>query len=393
MGNQPSIQQTTNEVYTNYIQQQQDMLYQQQQQINDLYQMNLHQQSEIPANIALQQQQLQQQMNYLQQGQQGQGQQGQQGQHGQQGQGHHRGSEQHPPPDHSLRKLPSTKLNPYKILGIPKQYDEAMLKKAYLRVAMVSHPDRGGSSAEFQKVTIAYTLLKKKLKEQGEIHQHDELRENSQSFIGNQNQAQNINFDKDNFDSDVFNKIYEENRVGEVFDDGYGSWMKKDQGMDSPQGKLFQGNFNKDLFNHEFEKYKKEQKQKMSHQITKYTEPEVRLSMKNQDSVVTLGRDKVSNFSGEVGNLSFTDYKAAFTHDSTLIDTGSVNINGRSNSIKGVEQERSNISYQLSPEDQQRVAYQDALQEKSEQARVQRLQVYDQRTEDTYNRVHQLLLG
>ena len=30
-----------------------------------------------------------------------------------------------------------------------------------------------------------------------------------------------------NFDSNLFNKIYEENRINNVFDDGYGDWMKK----------------------------------------------------------------------------------------------------------------------------------------------------------------------
>jgi hypothetical protein len=197
---------------------------------------------------------------------------------------------------------------------------------------------------------------------------------------------------KDNFDSDLFNKIYKDNRVEEAYDDGYGSWMSENESISSSQGKLFQGNFNKDLFNHEFEKYKQEQKQKLGSQIVQYDEPQVRLSMSNQDSLVTLGQGKVSNFSGESGNLGFTDYKAAFTTDSTLIDTGSVDINGRSNSIKGVERERSNISYQLSPEDQQRVAYQEAMQQREERSRIQRLQVYDQKSEDTYHKVHQLLL-
>ena len=355
-------------MYSNYIQTQQQMLFQQQQQINDLYRMNLNQsrmQQQIPSNISFQQPQQPQQPQL----------------------------EQSQVPDHSLRKLPSTKINPYKILGIPKQYNEQMLKKAYLKVAMKTHPDRGGSKDEFQKVSIAYTLLKNKLKEQGEIHHHNELRDNAKSYMGKQtNQGQNINFDKDNFDSEIFNKIYEENRMEGAFDDGYGSWMQETESIASSQGKLFQGNFNKDLFNHEFEKYKQEQKQKLGSQIVQYDEPQVRLSMSNQDSLVTLGQGKVSNFSGESGNLGFTDYKAAFTTDSTLIDTGSVDINGRSNSIKGVERERSNISYQLSPEDQQRVAYQEAMQQREERSRIQRLQVYDQKSEDTYHKVHQLLL-
>jgi len=380
MGNQPSSQtQSVDDMYTAYIQQQQQMLLQQQQQINELYQMNLNQSSQmqqIPSNIAIQQQQQQQLF--------------QQQQHQQQQQ------QQQQLPDHSLRKLPSTKLDPYKILGISKQYNDTMLKKAYLKKAMKTHPDRGGSKDAFQKVTIAYTVLKKKLKEQGEIHHHHELRDNAKNFMSSQqggsSTGQNINFDKDNFDSVVFNKIYEENKIEEAFDDGYGSWMNETESIASSQPKMFQGNFNKDMFNHEFEKYKQEQKQKQGAQIIQYEEPQVRMSMRNQDSLVTLGQGKVTNFSGESGNLGFTDYKAAFTTDSTLIDTGDVDIESRANSIKSVERERSNISYQLSPEGQQRVAYQEALQQKEERARIQRLQVYDQKSEDTYHKVHQLLL-
>ena len=358
--------QGVDDMYSAYIQQQQNLLIQQQRQINSLYRMNLNQssqmQQQIPSNIAIQQFQQQQQQQQQQQ-----------------------------LPDHSLRKLPSTKLNPYKILELPKRFDEAMLKKAYLKKAMKAHPDRGGSKDEFQKVSIAYTVLKKKLKELGEIHHHNELRDNAKAFMGTQHNGQNVNFDKDNFDSAVFNKIYEDNRLEEAFDDGYGSWMEETESISSSQPKLFQGNFNKDLFNHEFEQYKQEQQQKQGSQLVQYEEPQVRLSMKNQDSLVTLGQGKVTNFSGDTGGLCFTDYKAAFTTDAT-VNTGTVDIDGRANSIKGVERERSNISYDLSPEDQQRIAYQEALQQREERSRVQRLQAYDQTSEDTYHKVHKLLL-
>ena len=40
-----------------------------------------------------------------------------------------------------------------------------ILKKAYLKAAMKTHPDRGGSRDSFQKVSIAYAVLTKKLKE------------------------------------------------------------------------------------------------------------------------------------------------------------------------------------------------------------------------------------
>ena len=115
--------------------------------------------------------------------------------------------------------------------------------------------------------------------------------------------------------------------------------------------------------------------------------------MKGQDTLVTLGQGKVSNFSGETGTgLNFTDYRAAFTTDSTLIDESMVSIDSRSTSVKGLEQQRSNISYQMSAEDRERQAYQEAIQNKEERARTQRLQVYDQKGEDMYNKVHQMLL-
>ena len=40
----------------------------------------------------------------------------------------------------------------------------------------------------------------------------------------------------------------------------------------------------------------------------------------------------------------------------------------------------------------ERIAYQEALQQRDERARIQRLQVYDQANEDTYHKVHKLLL-
>ena len=39
--------------------------------------------------------------------------------------------------------------------------------------------------------------------------------------------------------------------------------------------------------------------------------------------------DKVTNFGGQTDNLSYTDYKQAFTDGSTLIDTSTVDISGR----------------------------------------------------------------
>ena len=91
----------------------------------------------------------------------------------------------------------------------------------------------------------------------------------------------NVNM-RDNFDANLFNKIYEDNKISDVYDEGYGDWMNKGPTSENQQ-KLFQNGFNKDMFNSTFEQYKKEHQEKNKHQLVKYGEPETRISMKNQD--------------------------------------------------------------------------------------------------------------
>ena len=377
MGNTPTKDKQEN-LYATYIQQQQELIYKQQGQINELYKFNLQSQQQIPPNMFFQndinQQQAYQRTQQAQQAQQ----------------------QQQLPQAQQLPQLPSapkTRLDPYKILKLPKQFDEKTLKKAYLKAAMVSHPDRGGSQAKFQQVSIAYTLLKKKLKEQDNSHSHNDLREMSREYTQQQLNQPKVNVNMtENFDVDVFNKIYDENKIPEAFDEGYGSWMEKEQGGGMGQQKMFQSGFNKDLFNDTFEKYKQEQAQKSGSQMVKYSEPEQRLSMSNQDSLVTLGQGKVTNFGGTTDNLSYTDYKQAFTDGSTLIDIHSVDISERSGSMNAIKAQRSNLSYTMKPEDEQRLAIQKLEEQKAEQNRLQRLQVYDQKHGQAYEKIHSMLL-
>tara|TARA_Y100000590_G_scaffold421158_1_gene524545 strand:+ start:3169 stop:4251 length:1083 start_codon:yes stop_codon:yes gene_type:complete len=359
MGQTPSRDKQFSDLYSSYIQQQQDLIFQQQQQINNLYQMNLESQQQMPSNMFFQSD-----MNQQQQQQQ-------------------------------LPQLPSNKikLDPYLILNISKNYDEKILKKAYLKAAMKSHPDRGGTPQEFQKVSIAYTILTKKLKESQNNHLHNELRNESNNYVKSQLNQPKVNVNMtDNFDINVFNKIYEDNKIPDAYDEGYGNWIEQNSALESGQEKLFQNGFNKDMFNATFEQYKKEKSNQNQNQLIKYQEPEIRISMSNQDSLMTLGQGKISNFGGTTDNLSYTDYKQAFTDGSTLIDTSTVDINNRVNSINGIKSQRSNISYTMTPEDQQKLAIQQMKEKEQEKQRLQRLNVYDQQHEQAYEKIHSMLL-
>jgi curved DNA-binding protein CbpA len=371
MGNTPSNDGNSadqdNELYKQYIAQQQQIIMTQQRQIieqqrerineqNEKLQQKSAQTGEIPSNIYFQQQQNQR--------------------------------------EERVKKLQEkSKLNPYKILGVDKNnLNETALKKAYLVKAMKHHPDKGGNPEEFQKISISYQFLLKKISESKQSHEHNELREQSQQFSSEQvrQNSRNINM-KDNFNSELFNKIYEENKIPEVYDEGYESWMKKqDNVVDT--SKIFQGSVNNDVFTNEFEKIKREQSKRNSTQL-QISEPIENISYKGRDSIMTLGQDKIKDFSGEsAGGLSYRDYKDAYTN-SCLIHVESVDISGRSKSINDTKSQRSNVSYQMNDKELQMYKQKQLEEELKEKERINRLQQFEQRSFNAYDKIHQRMIG
>jgi len=388
MGNTPSSNNSNTNVnsnanlYAQYINEQKHIIAAQQEQINNLAKMNLSQntpQHNVPSNIMLQQMNTNQ--NNMRQPI---------------GSMNNQQPRLQQPPQLPQIEGPSsqTKLNPYKILGVSKNYDEKSLKKAYLKKALVSHPDRGGSPVEFQKISIAYTLLLKKLSDKNNNHLHNDLRNNSQSYMTDQS-SNNMRNTKmvDQFDVNLFNKIYDENKMEGVYDRGYGDWMEQNSGNKRlEQPKMFNKSFNKDLFNHEFNKYKSQQQKQMGNQIIRYGEPREDISMRGKDSLMVLGQDNISDFSGtSEGGLNFRDYKDAFTN-SCLIDESSVNLDDRSNNIHAMKSSRSNINYKMSSEDLRKQELNKLRMEKQEQKRLDRLTNTDNQAFNTYERIHDRML-
>lgn len=269
------------------------------------------------------------------------------------------------------------KLDPYKILNISKTYDMDSLKKAYLKKAMNTHPDRGGDPNEFKKVSIAYAVLKKNLKMK-EHNDHNTLKNNfkkeDEKLLSDN--FENIKLDKNSFDINAFNKIYNDHKQETVYDSGYGNWMKK-------KDKNEMISCNEQNFNSQFEKYKKSKKFNNSLQIYK---PEELISCSNSDSLVTLGRGKIKNFSGESNGLQYRDLRDAY-ENSTLIDVNSTNTNLNRN-IHDMKSSRKNISYEMSPEDQRMYDRLQSLSDKEEKDRVNRLNKQDENSLLLYNKIH-----
>ena len=146
---------------------------------------------------------------------------------------------------------------------------------------------------------------------------------------------------------------------------------------------------NKQKFHNEFAKQKKRQS---GSQLQKYAEPEELVSMSNRDSIMILGKEKVSSYTGESNGLAYRDLREAYT-DSTLIDTNSVDISKRKNNIKDYNSQRKNVKHQMSESDIRKKVLQEEQEKRDEVARLSRVQNRDTEIGTHYEMMHQRLMG
>ena len=196
----------------------------------------------------------------------------------------------------------------------------------------------------------------------------------------------NINMKDRNFDINLFNKVYDENKLKDDFaDEGYGDWLKKEDG----DTQVHMDSFNKQKFHNEFAKQKKRQS---GSQLQKYAEPEELVSMSNRDSIMILGKEKVSSYSGESNGLAYRDLREAYT-ESTLIDTGSVDLSKRKNNIMEYKSQRKNVNHQMSESDIRNQAMREEEEKREEVARLERIKNRDTQISNHYEMMHQRLVG
>jgi hypothetical protein len=211
------------------------------------------------------------------------------------------------------------------ILGIEESasLSEDLLKKAYKRAAVKSHPDKGGSEQEFEAVTRAYAYLVEVVKRvsgpaQGsalasvqpktvdEVHAH--RRETAYTH-----DAPPTALNPNNLNMSAFNKVFEDNRMPEPDEDGYGDWLKDEAEQNGPRAK-FGGKFNRDVFNKVFEDDARSQAK--SHALIHYNDPQEIIPVAG----VELGRDRPSDYTApfNADGLQYTDLKNAYTRENTF---------------------------------------------------------------------------
>jgi hypothetical protein len=104
--------------------------------------------------------------------------------------------------------------------------------------------------------------------------------------------------------------MYEQTRIPDPDDDGYGDWLKNE--VDAPKGPAFSGKFNRDVFNKMFESAQQQQQQ---NQLMKVPQAMTLAPM----SGVELGRTAADTYTAPANaNLKYTDLKQAYTTENVL---------------------------------------------------------------------------
>ena len=289
--------------------------------------------------------------------------------------------------------MADTESEAYALLGVPKDYDLRTLAKAYKRAALKYHPDRLRKHAEhltatqqaelngmFEKVTKAYLLLMDRFERRQRDRSFDELRSGSRDAL----EAQRATADEahrgpklklmkgDKFDVQLFNRIYNEHRLGDVYDDGHGDWLKSEVPSERQTETLFSGKFNQNVFNTTFEQLKRDDPD-AQRQLIKREEPDALVLSSAASTFAQLGEDQVGDFGGASGSLEYSDLKEAHTTHATLIDAGQVHAGEGFDDIKALEAHRARLSHQRSEADLARDALRAREAELAEEARRARL--------------------
>lgn len=300
-----------------------------------------------------------------------------------------------------------TKIDPLKILNLPKQYTAEMLKESYKKLALKAHPDKGGSEYLFKLLTECYRYLANDLKKRQSDKQFNELK---QDFLNelhkqpakpkhssnnhhksaqepDQNSIKQLFYKGSRFDRDKFNKFFTDNKLTDDREEqGYHEWMAQNDIKEAPQ---YRGSFNTNGFNQHFNQHA--QTQSNHKQIVKYQEPEAMVTCKKL-GFTELGQEKIDDYSGEnksMKNLNYMDYKVAHT-TSRIVDP-SLKPREDFQNIQALETSRANVSYQMSEDEYAAYMRKKRLQEKEEEKRKSIQDAYDNKIQQHYMKINGLL--
>jgi len=203
------------------------------------------------------------------------------------------------------------------VLGLQEEValTEDALKKAYKRAALAAHPDKGGSEQGFEAVTRAHAYLGEILlrikggrAKEGVVEAPNRLQDTRSNESKQWAMVEPVRLNPQKLDMNAFNQMFEQTRIPDPDEDGYGDWLKA---PDAEGGQTFSGKFNRDVFNKAFED---EAKRKPVSQDLALRQPQ---ALTLPSAGVEIGRQG-GNYTAATGGLKYTDLKNAYTLENTI---------------------------------------------------------------------------
>jgi curved DNA-binding protein CbpA len=227
------------------------------------------------------------------------------------------------------------------VLGIQEEValTEESLKKAYKKMAIKAHPDKGGSEEFFEAVTRAYAYLSEILRYMrggrgsagagagggagagaGAGRDAMEVQSQRAQEAEQWKHAEPVRLNAKNLDMNAFNKLFSETHMPDPDSDGYGDWLKggDGDGGSSSQSMKFKGQFNRDVFNRMFEDEAKKS-QRSGNQLVVHP-GEMALTL-NPSGGTELVAERPSSFTAAANSkFQYTDLRGAYSSEATISD-------------------------------------------------------------------------
>tara|TARA_Y100000389_G_scaffold50722_1_gene46416 strand:+ start:5073 stop:5966 length:894 start_codon:yes stop_codon:yes gene_type:complete len=277
-----------------------------------------------------------------------------------------------------------TKIKPVDLFNLTSDFTWDELKEAYKKIALKTHPDKGGNKQIFEYCTKCFKELAMEYKMRHSNKSHNELKKNFKEDVFTQLKPK---VGGDDFTKE-FNSMFEQNKF---YDDeiefGYGDKMAKStkNRKDYDIQNIFDTeNVTNEKFNQTFNK-----KIKPRNDIIKYQEPQP-LHLTKSIQFSELG-SKTTDYTGTTDNnrLAYTDYLKA--HSEERIPTKSV----RKEFKNTKEYQLYSDKYKnqaFSTEEIRKQEKAKAYHERMEQNRLIRLKDKDEQIGQYYDKVSRLLV-